>query len=64
MELRTVFEFRKNSTAALLVLHEIYGVNRHILDLCAGYHALGFDVYCPNLYGIPTTGRRKPMSSS
>ena len=50
MELGTIREFKANSDAAVIVLHEIYGVNRHILDLCAAHQALGFDVYCPNLY--------------
>ncbi len=51
MELGTIREFKANSDAAVIVLHEIYGVNQHILDLCAAQHTLGFDVYCPNFYG-------------
>lgn len=50
MELRNALELKADSDAAVIVLHEIYGVNRHILDLCADYQALGFDVYCPDLY--------------
>lgn len=37
--------------AAVIILHEIYGVNTHISDVCKWYHALGYDVYCPNLLG-------------
>lgn len=32
-------------------MHEIYGVNAHMSDVCAKYHASGHDVYCPNLSG-------------
>lgn len=37
------------SETAIVALHEIYGVNRHMLDVCGDYHARGYDVYCPNL---------------
>ncbi|HEX3023192.1 MAG TPA: dienelactone hydrolase family protein, partial [Lachnospiraceae bacterium] len=41
----------RNSSTAILVLHEIYGINSFIKDICALYHKEGFDVYSPNLYG-------------
>lgn len=42
----------KRHDAAMIVLHEIYGVNRFIQDVCKEYEQQGFDVYCPNLlYG-------------
>ncbi|HGB4478615.1 TPA: dienelactone hydrolase family protein [Salmonella enterica] len=34
---------------AILVLHEIYGINAHIQRICDIYHQAGFDIYCPNL---------------
>ena len=34
---------------AVLVLHEIYGINRHIREVCGRYHSLGYDIHCPNL---------------
>lgn len=45
----------KNNENAVVVLHEIYGINEHIKDVCAEYHDRGFDVYCPPLFehGIP-----------
>ncbi|BBF43703.1 hypothetical protein lbkm_2391 [Lachnospiraceae bacterium KM106-2] len=40
-----------NNSYALVVLHEIYGVNQFIQEVCEFYHTEGFDVYCPNLIG-------------
>lgn len=40
-----------NANAAIVVLHEIYGINRHIVDTCEEYHALGYSVHCPNMLG-------------
>ena len=34
---------------AVIVLHEIYGLNSFIVDVCQQYHAEGYDVFCPNL---------------
>lgn len=33
---------------AVVVLHEIYGVNAHIKKMCNIYHHSGFDVFCPD----------------
>ena len=33
---------------AVIVLHEIYGINPHIKWVCEQYLAAGFDVLCPN----------------
>ncbi|HEX3021809.1 MAG TPA: dienelactone hydrolase family protein, partial [Lachnospiraceae bacterium] len=44
-------QYIRNSSTAILVLHEIYGINSFIKDICAQYHKEGFDVYSPNLYG-------------
>jgi dienelactone hydrolase len=42
-------EYTANSKSAVIVLHEIYGINSFIEDTCAEYHQKGFDVYCPDL---------------
>lgn len=41
--------YLKNNKHALIILHEIYGVNKFIEDVCIQYHKEGFDVYSPNL---------------
>jgi len=33
---------------AVIVLHEIYGINQHIKSVCEHYLAAGYDVLCPN----------------
>ncbi|MDU4962163.1 MAG: dienelactone hydrolase family protein [Sporomusaceae bacterium] len=38
-----------NSRDAVIVLHEIYGINRHIAAVCRQYSNRGYDVYCPHL---------------
>ena len=42
---------------AVVILHEIYGVNRYMMDMCAHFHARGHDVFCPNMLG-----RESPFS--
>ncbi|MDT8903725.1 dienelactone hydrolase family protein [Anaeroselena agilis] len=37
---------------AVILLHEIYGVNGHMLDVAAWLAARGLDVYCPDLLGV------------
>lgn len=44
-----------NSDTAVIVLHEINGINRHIVDACDHFHALGHAVHCPNMLGADTT---------
>lgn len=39
----------KNNRKAIVILHEIYGTNRFIEDVCAEYHMLEFDVFCPDM---------------
>lgn len=46
-----------NSDTIIVVLHEIYGINDHIVKVCQELHCSGFDVACPNLLG-----RDKPFS--
>lgn len=45
---------------AIILLHEIYGINAHIQRTAATWRSRGFDVYTPALF--PTL-RRSPMSS-
>jgi dienelactone hydrolase len=40
---------QNDSDSAVVVLHEIYGINRHIRQVCEECAAKGFDVYCPDL---------------
>lgn len=38
-----------NNKTAVIILHEIYGINRFIEELCTEYNMHGFDVFCPNM---------------
>lgn len=42
--------YKNDSNSAVIILHEIYGINEHIKDTCEKYYELGFDVFCPNLF--------------
>lgn len=45
--------FLKNgSDTLLLVIHEIYGINNHINDVCFDLFKKGFDVVCPDLLNL------------
>lgn len=53
-----VFQILKKSESAVVILHEIYGINDFIKTAGERYAAMGFDVYCPDLlsgkvYGYP-----------
>ncbi|WP_312648319.1 dienelactone hydrolase family protein [Aminipila sp.] len=50
-----MIKYIKNSETAIIVLHEIYGRNDFIKDVCAEYFEEGFDVYCPNLLATHKT---------
>jgi hypothetical protein len=41
--------YLNHSDVAVIVLHEIYGINKHILSICNKYDNLEYDVYCPDL---------------
>ena len=43
----------KVNKQAILVLHEIYGINGFIEETCRKFQNAGFDVFCPNLIGRP-----------
>ena len=36
---------------AVIIIHEIYGVNKFMENVCEKMRCSGFDVYCPNLIG-------------
>lgn len=40
---------KKNKKQAIILLHEIYGVNDFIKKQCQKYQKMGFDIFCPNL---------------
>lgn len=46
-----MLSYIKDNPSAIIVLHEIYGINAFIKDVCRQYHEEGYDVYCPNLRG-------------
>lgn len=37
-----------NSDVAVIILHEIYGINEHIAGVCEKFSNSGYDVICPN----------------
>lgn len=41
--------YNNNSTTIIIVLHEIYGINNHIVAVCDKLAKHGFDVIAPNL---------------
>jgi dienelactone hydrolase len=38
-----------NYKNAMIILHEIYGINQFIEEQCLEYHNKGFDVYCSDM---------------
>lgn len=44
-----MLKYISNSNRAVIVLHEIYGINEHIKKVCHNLSIHGFDVLCPNL---------------
>lgn len=41
-----------NSDSLIIVLHEIYGINKHIKTVIENFSLAGFNVVCPNLIGL------------
>lgn len=39
----------RNNRKAVIILHEIYGINSFIKDVCAEYHMQEFDIFCPDM---------------
>lgn len=44
-----MIKYINNNKKALIVLPEIYGINKFMEDVCFEYHMQGFDVFCPNM---------------
>ena len=44
-----MFKINKKSDKLIIVVHEIYGINQHMVDLCELLAEQNFDVICPNL---------------
>jgi len=44
-----MLKYTNNLDSAVVVLHEIYGINEHISNLCRHLSDCRFDVYCPDL---------------
>jgi dienelactone hydrolase len=42
--------YKNGSSVAIIILHEIYGINQHIKQICRYYAEQKYDVYCPNLF--------------
>lgn len=41
-----------NSDSVIIVLHEIYGINKHIQMVCEKFSMNGYDIICPNLIDL------------
>ncbi|RIX51410.1 dienelactone hydrolase family protein [Paenibacillus nanensis] len=44
-----MIRIQHNADTLLVVIHEIYGLNRHMEGICESLAEQGFDVICPNL---------------
>lgn len=44
-----MINLNRDSDSAIIVLHEIYGVNQHMKGICQSLSEYNFDVFCPNL---------------
>ncbi|QHI71643.1 dienelactone hydrolase family protein [Aminipila terrae] len=44
-----MLKYINHNQMACIVLHEIYGINDFIRNICLQYHQEGADVYCPDL---------------
>lgn len=44
-----MIHINNSSNKLIIVVHEIYGVNRHMKEVCHSLSEKGFDIICPNL---------------
>lgn len=44
-----MINIQRNSNKLIIVVHEIYGLNQHMMKVCKSLSEIGFDVICPNL---------------
>lgn len=45
-----MIKYINRNKSVIIVLHEIYGINDFIMDICYQYHTEGYDIFCPNLF--------------
>ncbi len=45
----TVLKINKRSDKLMIVVHEIYGINQHMVEVCELLSEQNYDVICPNL---------------
>lgn len=45
-----MLKYENNSDTAIVVVHEIYGVNQHMKSICEKLSTYKYDVICPNLF--------------
>jgi dienelactone hydrolase len=43
----------ENENQAIIVIHEIYGINEFMQEQCQKFRNSGFAVFCPNMIGRP-----------
>lgn len=43
----------ENNKQAIIVLHEIYGVNQFVKEQCQKFREAGYDIFCPNIIDKP-----------
>jgi len=46
-----MIRIRRDSSTAIIVVHEIYGLNEHMRFACQTLSGHGYDVFCPDLLG-------------
>ena len=44
--------YSNNSDSVIIILHEIYGINKHMRLVCENYNRAGFDAICPDLFDL------------
>lgn len=47
-----MISYSGNSDSVIIVLHEIYGINKHMQQVCGYYNLAGLDVICPDLLNL------------
>ncbi len=45
-----MFCYKIGSPCAVIILHEIYGLNEHILQIARDFLYKGYDIYCPDFF--------------
>jgi len=53
----------RNNKQAIIVLHEIYGVNEFVKEQCRKFRNVGYDVFCPNMIAKPPFSYEESMEA-